>query len=89
MLYSSTDLHCLKSVQLVRRGTVLFTTDAVWRYFQLPTANIYFQTIPADKHIALAVVHCVKDYLYSAAGEVSWLYSIALAEELCVTQDCS
>ena len=58
--------------------------DAVWWYFKLPTANLYFQTIPADKCIALAVVHCVKDHLYSAAGEVLWLYSIAPAEQLCV-----
>ena len=102
MLYSSAVLHCLRSMHLVRIGTVLFTTDAVWRYFQKYhlQQTFYFQTIPADKHIALAVVHCVKGHSYSAAGEVLWLYSIAPAEELCVkghsythihlsTQDCS
>ena len=83
-LYLGTDLHCPQSMQLVRRGTVLFTTDTVQRYFQPPTANLYFQTIPADKCIAPVVVHCVKGHSYSAAGEVLWLYSIALAEELCV-----
>ena len=102
MLYSSTDLHCLRSVHLVRRGTALFTTDAVWRYFQkyCLQQTYYFGAIPADKRIALAVVHCVKGHSYSAAGEVLWLYSLAPAEELCVkgyscihihlcTQDCS
>ena len=58
--------------------------DVVRWYFQPATANLYFQTIPADKCIAPAVVHCVKGHSYSAAGEVLWLYSIALAEELCV-----
>ena len=85
-LYSSTDLHH-QSVQLVKRGNVLFTTDAVQWYFQLSTANVYFQTIPVDKCIAPAVVHCVKGYSYSAAREVLWLYSIAPAEELCVKGD--
>ena len=50
--------------------------------------------------MALAVVHCVKGYSYSAIGDILWLYSIALVEELCVkghsyihiylcTKDCS
>ena len=75
-----------RSMQLVRRGTALFTTDAVWWYFQkyCLQQTFYFITIPADKPIALAVVHCVKGHLYSAAGEVLWLHSIAPAEELCV-----
>ena len=79
-------MHCLKSMHLVRRGTALFTTDAVQWYFQKYhlQQTYYFGTIPADKRIAPAVVHCVKGHSYSAAGEVLWLYSIALAEELCV-----
>ena len=100
-LYSGTDLHRLKSVHLVKRGTALFTVDAVRRYFQKYRLQqtYHFRTIPADKGIAPAVVHCVKGHSYSAA-EVLWLYSIAPAEELCVkghscthihlrTQDCS
>ena len=98
----SPDLHRLKSVHLVERGTALFTVDAVRRYFQKYhlQQTYHFRTIPADKRIAPAVVHCVKGHLYSAAGEVLGLYSIAPAEELCVkghscthihlcTQDCS
>ena len=85
-----------------KEGLPLFTVDAVRRYFQKYhlQQTYHFRTIPADKRIAPAVVHCVKGHLYSAAGEVLWLYSIALAEELCVkghscthihlcTQDCS
>ena len=49
-----------------QRGTVLSTTGAVQRYFQPPTANFFFQTIPADRCIAPAVVHCIKVHLYSA-----------------------
>ena len=73
-------------MQLVRRGTVLFTTDAVQRYFQKYhlQQTFYFITIPADKRIALAVVHCVKCQSYSAVGEVLWLYSLAPAEELSI-----
>ena len=72
MLYSSTDLHCLESVHLVRRGTALFTTDAVWWYFvkYCLQQTYYFRAIPADKCIALAVVHCVKGHSCCAAGEV-------------------
>ena len=86
MLYLSTDLHDLKCMHLVRGGTAFFTMDAVWQYFQKYhlQQTFYFWTIPADKHIALAVVHCVKGHSYSAAGEVLWLYSIAPAEELCI-----
>ena len=58
-----------KCVQLIRRGTVLLTMDAVRRYFQkyCLQQTFYFQTIPADKRIAPAVIHCVKGHLYSAS----------------------
>ena len=60
------------------------TIDAVWWYISTYSKTLNFLSIPADRHIAPALLHCVKGHSYSAAGEVLWLYSIAPAEELCV-----
>ena len=64
LLYSAQ--ICTTPCNWLKRDCI-YTSDAVWWHISTYSKILNFSSIPADRHIALVVLHCVKGHSYSAA----------------------